>query len=109
MNDVYKRFGRILSQYRNLKSLTQYEVAERMNIGQSTYASFENGTRRIPLSDIMKLSDVLDFNVNEVMSMLKDGSNPSFNCFSEFDDVYFSPEEITEISNFIRYVISKRG
>lgn len=109
MDDVYKKFGRILVYHRKIKGLTQYEVADLAGMAQPTYALFELGKRRIPLSDIMKLSDVLGFDVNEVMNNLKEDSTPSFNCFSEFDNVEFSPEEITEISNYINYIISKRG
>lgn len=109
MNDVYENFGRILTYHRSLKDLTQSEVADRMGISQSAYAYFEAGKRRIPLADIMKLADVLDFNVNEVMGILKDEKRPPSKWFPEFDDVEFSPEEVTEISNFIKYVISKRG
>ena len=112
MSDIYERFGRILAYYRNLKGLSTYEVADLAEMSQSTYSAFELGRRRIPLSDIMKLSDVLGFDINEIMETLKTGSAPSdppSKWFSEFDDEEFSPEEITEISNFIKYVISKRG
>ena len=113
MNDTYIKFGRILSYYRNLKGFTQSEVADRMEMTQSAYAYYELGKRKISLPDIMKLSDILDFNVNEVMDDLKNGVSPEeppkFNHFSEFDDEEFSPEEVTEISNFIKYVIWKRG
>ena len=109
MSDVYERFGQILTYYRGLRDLSQYDVADRMGIGQSTYAYYESGKRRAPLNDILKLSDVLDFDVNEVMSILKDGKRPPSKWFPEFDNEEFSPEEVAEISNFIEYVISKRG
>ncbi|MBD5547548.1 MAG: helix-turn-helix transcriptional regulator [Lachnospiraceae bacterium] len=52
----YERFGRNLAAMRNKIGLSQYEIAEKLGMLQSTYAGYETGTRKIPLSVIVQLS-----------------------------------------------------
>lgn len=58
---------------RELKGFTRQNMAEKLNIGYSTYSNYENGKRRIPLSVLLEISDLLDIDIN-------------FFLQSEFDD-----------------------
>ncbi len=54
--EEYERFGRNLAAMRNKLGLSQYEISEKLGMLQSTYAGYETGTRKIPLSVIVQLS-----------------------------------------------------
>jgi transcriptional regulator with XRE-family HTH domain len=54
--DDYEEFGRKLAKAREAKGLSQKEASQQLGIPQSTYAGYETGTRKIPLSLIKELS-----------------------------------------------------
>ena len=53
----YERFGKNLASLRENLGLSQYDISKKLGLSQSTYAGYETGTRKIPLSMIIKLSD----------------------------------------------------
>ena len=56
----YERFGANLASARIAAGLSQSEMAERMEIPQSTYCGYETGTRKVPLSQIIALAAALN-------------------------------------------------
>lgn len=56
---IYKEFGKRLSDIRQANSFSQKQLAEKLNIPQSTYAGYETGSRKIPLDLIVELSKIL--------------------------------------------------
>lgn len=48
--------------------LTQEEVATRLNIPKKTYANYERGVRRPPVSMLKQLSDMYDVTIDELIS-----------------------------------------
>ena len=57
--DEYIRFGKNVMKARQEKGISQKEIAIMLNVPQSTYAGYESGTRKVPLSIIIKLSKIL--------------------------------------------------
>ena len=53
----YERFGKNLASLREKLGLSQYDISKKLELSQSTYAGYETGTRKIPLSMIIKLSN----------------------------------------------------
>lgn len=51
-------------------NLTQKELASRLGLTQPTYCNIEKGLRNPSLSTLMKLADILDCTVDE---LLRDG------------------------------------
>ena len=47
--ELYQEIGLRVAQLRNEHNLSQADIAKRFHIGQTTYSSYENGTRKIPL------------------------------------------------------------
>lgn len=106
--DLYKRFGKILAYHRAINKLTQQNVADALGIGKTTYTYYENGERRIPLEHIISLSEVLGFNVGDVMSELKSDTIHTKRWFEKYASIDFTEDELSAIDDFISYTLSKR-
>jgi transcriptional regulator with XRE-family HTH domain len=55
----FKAFGRRIAERRKELNLTQVQLAEALGVAQQTYACYETGTRRIPLSLLPVLAQTL--------------------------------------------------
>jgi transcriptional regulator with XRE-family HTH domain len=58
-NQYFKAMGRRVAQRRNELGLTQVQLAEALNVAQQTYAGYETGNRRIPVSLLPALARAL--------------------------------------------------
>lgn len=70
---IYKEFGKRLSDIRQANSFSQKQLAEKLNIPQSTYAGYETGSRKIPLDLIVELSKI--FKISPTILILGDEIN----------------------------------
>lgn len=61
---------RLLIEKRNSAGLKQVELAERMKVYQSFIARLESGQRRVDVVELIKISEVLDFDPAEIMHEL---------------------------------------
>ena len=66
-------FGRRLAFIRQNSKLSQSQIAQKLNIAQSTYAGYEKGVRKIPLEIIVQLSKIL--NISPTILILGDEAN----------------------------------
>ncbi len=57
----------ILKELRRDKGLTQRDMADFFGIGQSTYCDFENGKRKMPLTMLDSLADLLDTSTDYIL------------------------------------------
>ena len=75
--EVYESFGRNIANARINLGLSQYEAASRLGMSQSTYSGYESGTRKVPLSLIVKISELYGISPDELIngqdSRSKDG------------------------------------
>ena len=61
------RIGRFIAERRKMKSLTQAQLAEKLNITDRAVSKWENG-RALPDSSIMlELCEILDITVNDLL------------------------------------------
>ena len=70
---IYKEFGKRLADIRQTNNLSQKQLAEKLNIPQSTYAGYETGSRKIPLDLIVELSKI--FKISPTILILGDEIN----------------------------------
>ena len=70
---IYIEFGRRLAFIRQNSKLSQSQIAQKLNIAQSTYAGYEKGVRKIPLEIIVQLSKIL--NISPTILILGDEAN----------------------------------
>lgn len=104
--DDYESFGSKITELRQSKSLTQSEASEKLNIPQSTYAGYETGTRKIPLSMIKELASFYEVSVDCLLS----DDDKSVTLAAHRTDGYDNdlPEEAQEeLENFIGYLKTK--
>lgn len=71
--NIYIEFGRRLASIRQNSKLSQVQIAQKLNIAQSTYAGYEKGVRKIHLEIIVQLSKIL--NISTVGLILGDEAN----------------------------------
>ncbi len=64
----YEKFGRNLASSRVALGLSQADIAKSLGMTQSTYAGYETGTRKIPLSVIIQLSNYFGKTPDELIS-----------------------------------------
>lgn len=63
----YETFGRNVAIARVALGLSQYDVAAKLGMTQSTYSGYETGTRKVPLSVIIKISEILHRTPDELL------------------------------------------
>lgn len=71
--NIYIEFGRRLASIRQNSKLSQSQIAQKLNIAQSTYAGYEKGVRKIPLEIIVQLSKIL--NISPTILILGNEAN----------------------------------
>lgn len=72
MGDIfYLKVGELLKEYRLGCNLTQEEVADRLNVSRSCYASWELGRRNMNIDDMFKLCDIFGVDINEFSKQVK--------------------------------------
>ncbi len=96
--------------YENLKKarlekrLSQKEVAEAIGVAKSTYSLYESGKREPNVKTIKKIASFLGVSGDSLL-----GTEPQVSTIAaHHDDEDFTPEELAEIEEFKKYVLSKR-
>lgn len=109
-DSIYINFGKMLYLLRIKNGLTRKELAEELGVALTTYAQYERGVRRIPLEHVVTLSELLGFDIDEFAKNQKEPDKISYGkkWDEEFEGVNFTPEEITEIIMFAKFIIWKR-
>lgn len=76
----FKELGQRVAQLRKEQGLTQVQLAEMLSISQQLVAAYEVGRRRIPVSMLPALADVLAVSVEDLLGKnnkaLKRGPTP---------------------------------
>jgi len=62
------KIGKNISHYRNLKGLSQNQLAEILNISREHLAKLETAKRRISIKLLFKLSDVLEIAEKDIFN-----------------------------------------
>jgi transcriptional regulator with XRE-family HTH domain len=60
-------FGERLAGLRKAKGLTQVQLAERLGVSQQAVTAYESGNRRVPISTLPALADVLGVSIEELI------------------------------------------
>ena len=91
--------GKQIKALRKSKHITQTELSEYLNVGQSTLANFENEKRMIPVDIIIKLATYFNVSTDYLL-----GISPTSTSFSE--GVYYEQltEDESKLINTYRYL-----
>ncbi len=68
---VARKFGELLRKSRELKDMTQQEVADRLGITQSYYQRLEQGKRNAPISLVIQLCKFYEIDFTQFMSLIE--------------------------------------
>lgn len=68
---IEKKFGSSVKRFRNLKKLSQEELAFRSGLNRNYISDIERGTRNISLKSISKISQGLGINISELFKNLE--------------------------------------
>lgn len=75
--------GKQIKELRKSKHITQTELSEHLNVGQSTLANFENEKRIIPVDIIIKLADYFDVTTDYLLGLSPISSSPQESVHGE--------------------------
>jgi len=68
-----ERIGQNIRMYRELKKMTQTELALKARLGVSTITKFENGEKSPDRQTLLKISTVLDVPITELTGVQEEG------------------------------------
>lgn len=107
--DDYVQFGKNIAEAREKMNLTQAEASKLLDIPQSTYAGYETGVRKVPLSVIKKLANFYKVSVDSLLDNEIEEDNEIHTIAAHHDGEEWTEEELEDIENFKKYVLSKRN
>ena len=65
--EVFTKIGKNIATQRLERSFTQNQIAKKVGISQSLYAYYEKGKRRIPIPVLLKIANVLNIYVDDLL------------------------------------------
>lgn len=87
--DMNALLGNRIKALRNMNKLTQEQVADQVGISRQKYVRIENGTNRITLDILSKVSEVLGITVGDITNVLdKDGENNTSSKIFDMLDLF---------------------
>ena len=90
------------------KGLTQEQLGKLINKDYSTIGKWENGTRSPIMEDVIKLSNILDVDIKDLIN--KDYEIDNSPKFDELDILFSKNKDILtdEDKEYMRFIIEKR-
>jgi len=104
-NNLKKRFGNNLREYRKDCGMTQEEFAEKLKISASFYANVENGSKAMSMEVLYRLIKNEDVNLN---SLLDEDITPATNINEIVSLLNKAPEQDLEfIKNMVKSMLKE--
>ena len=120
-NDINLEIGNNLKHIRESKNISTEEMAMEFNISVEDVTNYENGIKEIPIEYLKVFATYFNVTVDELIYFDVDNRRTVFITKDEElsrrykkwqemigYDIKFTEEEIDEIINFARYLVSKR-
>jgi len=97
-----------LKHIRQEKGLTQEQLGKMMKKDYSTIGKWENGTRSPIMEDVIKLSDILNVDIKDLIE--EDFSSKNKNSFDELELLFSKNKDILteDDKDYIKFIIEKR-
>lgn len=113
INTDYQLFGEKIQSLRQAHRLTQVQLSKELGISKTTLADYELGLIRIPLSAIKMFAEYFNVSIDELIGLqLPNNENDTRKCnqkwLNEFESNSFTDDEINELINYGKYILSKR-
>ena len=97
-----------LKHIRQEKGLTQEQLGKMMGKDYSTIGKWENGTRSPIMEDVIRLSDILDIDIRDLID--RDYNSKNYNELDELDILFSKNKDILtdEDKEYMKFIIEKR-
>lgn len=105
---IYKEFGERLKLLRKERSLTQTDLANVIGLTQSAIYNYEKGNRKIPMSVLKKFANYFEMSITELIGLNIETPNDDW-YIDEIKSYELSKNEIEELMNYVRFIVSKRN
>lgn len=124
---IYKNFGKRLKELRKINGITQVQMSKDLNISQTAIVQYEAGSRKIPLSMLQILSTYFNLSLDELVGSdlcpfkeidrneyvdnkyeLIINSPNVLTLIDVISEYNFSDNEMNELLNYARFIVSKR-
>ena len=67
----FKQLGKRIRKFRKEQELTQAQVAQKLGVTQQLIATYETGKRRLPVLALIKIADILNISVDDLLGIEK--------------------------------------
>ena len=93
-----KSFGIKIKDARNKLGLTQFELAEKLNISQNFLGDIERGNKLPSLKKLIELSNLLKISLDYLFAGSLD------NVLFEPGDIYYTDKQLAVLSNVVKAI-----
>ena len=116
--------GNKIKRLREANNLTRIEMSKELDIDVSSLANFETGVSKVPIDILIKYATYFNVSLDDLVGIhIKSDDNNFEGAISsknfhfaeqykkwkdELGTINFTNEELDEIINFVKYIISKR-
>lgn len=108
-NEIYKEFGERLKQLRKERGITQAQIAEALGIAQPTIYKYEKGLRKIPMSVLQKFAVYFELSMTDLIGVQPTMTAEEPAWLEEIRGYNLNDEEVNEVLNYVRFIITKRN
>jgi len=102
---IYYHVGQNIKETRDAADKTQEELAQALGVSRASVANYESGKQAISLSDLYKIADYFNVDINKLipnMDLIKEKSTPEKRLEK---DTSLKRKEKNEIKSFIKDVL----
>lgn len=104
MSEFYKIFKELRVQH----NLTQVELANKLKISKSAISMYETGNREPDFETLENIADFFNVDMNYLLGKTK-YTTAVHTIAAHHDEEDWTEDELEEIENFKKYVLSKRN
>ena len=101
-------FKKVLRDLRTQYGLTQDALASKLGASKSTISMYENGNREPDFETLEAIADFFNVDMDYLLGRSKYNTSIS-TIAAHHDNEDWTPEELAEIEEFKKYVLSKRN
>lgn len=101
------KLGENIRKARLKMGLTQAQLGKMLGKSDNVITNWERGTNRPDADMIEKLCNILNISPNELLNW-EDNTNKPYTIAAHFEGEKFTGEELKQIDDFIKFIISKR-
>lgn len=106
----FRELGERLKRFRAEAGLTQVEVAERLNISQQVYGSYEVGRLRLPASLLPELAPLFGVSIEQIVGLKepKNKRGPTPRLLQQIEQLHSLPRAKQKfVSEFLDTILSQ--